>query len=475
MKSDVLIRKVETFLVSTQCRTPLKFGAVVVEKLPIAYAKVTVENQAGRVASGWGAMFLMDLWAWPTSRVNHEVKNRVMCDLFEDYGKLLANFNRFAHPIEIFMETKSDLSRLALEISELHAPGEEVPFLGALVSASPLDHAIHDAFGRVNEIDSFHGYGPEHLDFDLSRYLGPNYKGKYPSQFIRDKYVPEIPVVHLVGGLDLLHRGEVGEDLPRDGIPNSLDDWVKRDGVYCLKIKLRGDDLAWDVERTIAVSHIYREVQAVSRSDLPSHPYLTVDTNEQCESPEYIMNYLDAINVREPRIFNEITYVEQPTERDLDLNRWDMKEISKLKPVLIDESLTSLSDFDLAQELGWSGIAIKSCKCLSSNLLFVPLAINSGLPYSVQDLTNPSIALLQSVGLAARTYPILGVEANSRQFFPAANDDVATIHPDLCQIRNGVAKTKSLSGTGLGLRVEDIADFTEAIQRKDVFFRQNVR
>ena len=187
------------------------------------------------------------------------------------------------------------------------------------------------------------------------------------------------------------------------------------------------------------------------------------------------MNYLDAINVREPRIFNEITYVEQPTERDLDLNRWDMKEISKLKPVLIDESLTSLSDFDLAQELGWSGIAIKSCKCLSSNLLFVPLAINSGLPYSVQDLTNPSIALLQSVGLAARTYPILGVEANSRQFFPAANDDVATIHPDLCQIRNGVAKTKSLSGTGLGLRVEDITDFTEAIQRKDVFFRQNVR
>jgi L-alanine-DL-glutamate epimerase-like enolase superfamily enzyme len=474
VKSDVRIREVKTFLVGTRCRTPLKFGAVVVEKLPIAYAHVTVENRSGQVAAGWGAMFLMDLWAWPTSRINHEAKNRVMCDLFDAYGKLLANFNRFAHPIEIFMETKADLRQLATEISEHHTPGEELPFLGTLVSASPLDHAIHDAFGRVNEIDSYHGYGPEHLDFDLSHYLGKNFTGRYPSQFIRDEYVPEIPVVHLVGGLDLLHREEVSEDLPRDGFPSSLDDWIKRDGVYCLKIKLRGDDLGWDVERTIAVSHVYREVQADSRPDLPPQPYLTVDTNEQCESPEYIMNYLSAIKDYETRVFDEIVYVEQPTERDLQLHRWDMREISKLKPVLVDESLTSLSDFALAQELGWSGIAIKSCKCLSSNLLFIPLAAHSGIPYSVQDLTNPSIALLESVGLAARTRPILGVEANSRQFFPETNEEVATVHPDLCRIRNGVAKTKSLGGTGLGLRVKEIIGLKGKVGREDVLFRQSL-
>ena len=68
MNSDIRILEVETFLVGTRCRTPLKFGAVVVDELPIGYARVTVENRRGAVASGWGAMFLMDLWAWPQAR-----------------------------------------------------------------------------------------------------------------------------------------------------------------------------------------------------------------------------------------------------------------------------------------------------------------------------------------------------------------------------------------------------------------------
>ena len=45
-----------------------------------------------------------------------------------------------------------------------------------------------------------------------------------------------------------------------------------------------------------------------------------------------------------------------------------------------------------------------------------------GIPYAVQDLTNPSLAMIESVGLAARIHTIKGVEANSRQFFPKANE-----------------------------------------------------
>lgn len=39
MNSDILIREVATFLVGTRCRTPLKFGAVVVDELSISYAQ----------------------------------------------------------------------------------------------------------------------------------------------------------------------------------------------------------------------------------------------------------------------------------------------------------------------------------------------------------------------------------------------------------------------------------------------------
>ena len=221
-------------------------------------------------------------------------------------------------------------------------------------------------------------------------------------------------------------------------------------------MKLRGKDLDWDVERTLDVSRIYHEVREAVRRDLPAVPFLTADTNEQCDSPDYIVEYLERLRDRSPAVFDEILYIEQPTERDLTARRLDMRPIARLKPVLIDESLTSVEDFRLAMELGWSGIALKSCKCLSSDLLFVPMAELAGIPYAVQDLTNPSLALLESVGLAARTHPIKGLETNSRQFFPRANDLVAGVHSGVCEIRDGRARTSSIRGTGLGFRIDEM-------------------
>ncbi len=455
-KSDIKIVSVETFKVPTVCRTPLKFGAVVVDEVPIGYAKVMAENREGKRAAGWGAMFLMDLWAWPVSKASHEAKNKAMCDLFDAYGKLLSNFKDYSHPIEIFMETEADLRRLSREITARLTPGEEMPFLGALVSASPLDHAVHDAFGNVNAIDSYLGYGPEHLSFDLSRYLGPKFKDVYPSQFLRQAYLPQVPLFHLVGGLDLLHETEVDESFPRDGIPNSFDKWVERDGVFCLKVKLRGRDMSWDVERTLEVSRIYHDVRDRLRKDLPARPFMTADTNEQCETPEYIVEYLRKLREKKQEVFDEILYIEQPTERDLKAHRWDMRSLSSLKPVLIDESLSTIEDFRLAIELGWSGIALKSCKCLSSDLLFIPMAELEGIPYAVQDLTTPSLARIESVGLAARIHTIKGVEANSRQFFPNANEPASRVHPELFNIRDGKARTVSIKGTGLGFRIGEM-------------------
>ena len=454
--TDIRIRQVETFIVPVAARTPLKFGAVVVEKTAIGYAKVTAENRAGGVGVGWGAMFLMDLWAWPVSKAPHEARERAMADLFRAYAACVAGFTAFDHPVAIFHETEADLERLAADAAARHTPDDAMPHLAALVVASIVDHAVHDAFGHAAGIDAYRGMGPETMGFDLSRYLGDGFRGVYPSQFLRQDYAPRLPVFHLVGGLDVLRRADVPRDAPDDGVPNSLDAWIERDGVFCLKVKLRGTDLEWDVARTLEVSRIYHEVRAALRGDLPTSPHLTADTNEQCASPDYIVAYLRKVREAEPRVFDDILYIEQPTERDLAAHRFDMRPIARLKPVLIDESLAAPDDFRLAMDLGWSGIALKSCKCLSSDMLFVPMAELAGVPYAVQDLTNPSLALIESVGLAARTHTILGVEANSRQFFPAANAAIARVHPGLAQVRDGYAYTASLTGPGLGYRMDEI-------------------
>ena len=79
-----------------------------------------------------------------------------------------------------------------------------------------------------------------------------------------------------------------------------------------------------------------------------------------------------------------------------------------------------------------------------------------------------ALALLESVGLAARTHTILGVEANSRQFFPSANAIESVVHPDLYQARDGVLRTGTLQGPGLGMQVDKMAGFVEFVEANDM-------
>jgi len=148
-------------------------------------------------------------------------------------------------------------------------------------------------------------------------------------------------------------------------------------------------------------------------------------------------------------------YIEQPNGRELTASRHSKRQLYELKPVIVDESLTDLESFELAMELGWSGIALKTCKGQSSAIVMAAKATELGIPYALQDLTNPGISLIHSVGMGARLYMMMGVEANSRQFFPdAATAAEQAVHGGIFNVRRGVADTTSLQGTGLGYQMD---------------------
>jgi hypothetical protein len=75
----------------------------------------------------------------------------------------------------------------------------------------------------------------------------------------------------------------------------------------------------------------------------------------------------------------------------------------------------------------------------------------------VQDLTNPMLAQISHCQLAAHVPTIMGVETNSMQFYPAASEIEARIHPDLYHRRQGCVGLGSTRGAGLGLRVSEIS------------------
>ena len=463
MDSDIRVLEVETFFQEIFGRLQLLFGrrmqaAGGPRPLPITLLTVRarVENRAGGAAEGWGSILLSTNWAWPSDVVSQVARGEAMGEVARRYARRIAEWNQCAHPLVIATDTKTVLLRIANEVADEMDLDEPMPALAALNAGSPVDCALHDAFGKAAGISSYDGYGPEHCSSDLSRWLGPNYRGRYLSDYLSPGFTPTVPLFHLVGGGDKLTRSELDDTDPKDGLPVSLDDWIERDGVYCFKVKLKGTSLEWDVARVVAVARVVEE--ALARQGRDTY-FLSVDSNEMCPAPEYVVEMLEAIREQAPRAYDALLYVEQPTERDLFAHRFDLSEVAKRKPVLADEGISSLHHIDAARELGWSGIALKTCKGFSSALLSVARAREEGLLYSVQDLTNPGLALLHSVGFAARIQPLKGVEANARQFIPSASEREKVVHPRLFQPVGGDVSTESLTGPGLGFRVEEMAPF----------------
>ena len=74
----------------------------------------------------------------------------------------------------------------------------------------------------------------------------------------------------------------------------------------------------------------------------------------------------------------------------------------------------------------------------------------------VQDLTNPMLAQIPHVRLAAHVGTIMGVETNAMQFYPDVSKPDAAIHPGIHSRRNGCLDLSTLSGSGFGYRVDEI-------------------
>src|SRR5437867_11985604 len=98
-----------------------------------------------------------------------------------------------------------------------------------------------------------------------------------------------------------------------------------------------------------------------------------------------------------------------------------MHAAARLKPVVIDESLTDVENLLLARSMGYSGAALKACKGQSQALLMGAVAQKHRLFLCVQDLTCPGASLVHSASLAAHVPGVAAIEANSRQYVPAAN------------------------------------------------------
>lgn len=450
------IASVALEFIPVQTRVPLKFGHETLTSVTCARVRVTVEDKAGRRAEGWGETPVSVQWVWP-SALPYCSRHDALLAFCRRLGKAWEGFAATGHALEVGHEFIEHA--LPSELAEFNLGGgspEPIPWLAALVCDSPFDLALHDASGQLANRPTYDTYTSEFLSRDLSHYLEDasgsrkRFAGRFPADYIARKPQRRLRAWHLVGGLDALDASDLTGSEPDDGYPVRLDDWIQRDGLKCLKVKLRGNDADWDYARL-------RKVGAMAiQHDVE---WLTADFNCTVRDPAYVNEMLDRLRDEQARIYGMILYVEQPFPYELEKDRIDAHGVAARKPLFLDESAHDWRMVRLGRELGWTGVALKTCKTQTGAILSACWAKAHGMTLMVQDLTNPMLAQIPHVLLAAHVGTIMGVETNAMQFYPEASSAEARVHPGLYRRRDGVVDLTTVSGPGFGYRMEDIRRF----------------
>jgi L-alanine-DL-glutamate epimerase-like enolase superfamily enzyme len=179
-------------------------------------------------------------------------------------------------------------------------------------------------------------------------------------------------------------------------------------------------------------------------------PILTLDTNEANPDSANVLEFLEALEEADADAYAAVFYLEQPTARDIETHAFDWREVATRKPVFLDEGLTSIETLRLAEEQGWSGLALKTCKGHSFALVAAAWANERDLQVALQDLTNTGYAAIHAALFASSIPMINGVEINSPQFMPDANAEWLPRMEGLFEVKDGLHQVPTENVVGLG-------------------------
>jgi len=454
MGSDIRVAGVRLYFLPVRTRVPLKFGPETLTSVTCARACVTVRNRQGRRAEGWGETPLSVQWVWP-SALSYEDRHQALRAFCVRLASEWVGFGDWGHPLEVGCDFQEQVAPLALTRfnQERTRMDEPMPWLAALVCCSVFDQALHDAYGQLLGQTVYSTYTRDYLSRDLAAFLKPaegapvRFDGRYPADYMLGSRRERLRAWHLVGGMDPLVPEELRGDEPADGYPVLLADWIRRDGLKCLKVKLRGNDAEWDYARLVRVGRLARAHGLEA---------LSADFNCTVLDPAYVIEVLDRLKAEEPEIERLLWYVEQPFPYDLERYRIRVHGLAARKPLYLDESAHDWRLIRLGRELGWNGVALKTCKTQTGAILSACWARAHGLGLMVQDLTNPMLAQIPHLLLAAHLETLMGVETNSMQFYPEASAAEARVHPGVYCRRDGEVDLSTVQGAGFGYRLAEI-------------------
>lgn len=427
---------------------------------PLAHVRLVLKNSKGATAFGCAADRLSVRWLDKRPGRSTGLKRRELVSLIYTARDIYVKTPEFATPFQKWR----DCHPLVMKAGR-KAKQED---LSSSFASALMERAIVDAVCRLEGKSVYNMVKTDRLGFRPASVHPELGKLKFP-HVVPSRPVTQFSIRHTVGLADPL----TAADLPKakrlnDGLPETLEDYVKTDGIRHFKVKISGD-----AKRDI--SRLEDIWQIVLRSE---QPVITLDANEAYTDLKAFAGFVEKLEKENTGLFQHIEYIEQPLPRALPVNRENEKWIRKVaerKPLLIDEADGTVNAFKQALGVGYTGTSHKNCKGFFKSLLNYALVVHhaekgTAAFLSGEDLQNLPVVPLHQDFAACGILGLQHCERNGHHYnyglsMLSAKDkaNVTKHHPDMYEkrkgewflkIRNGIVQCASLQCPGFGVRDE---------------------
>jgi hypothetical protein len=439
------VREVSLYEREVRLRMPFRFGVVTLTQAPQAFVRARIELPDG--SSHWGAAaeLLAPKWFDKNLALSNE-------DNFEQLRSALTlAIDAYTDP---GAGPRTAFGHFAAHYEAQIAAGAACGLNPLVASFGPaqIDRAVLDALChsvgcsfydamRVNlpGIDPalLPAQLPDLAGFDMPRFLAQ----LTPAASIAAR--------HTVGLVDTIAGHPRAVD---DGLPESLEEVVAVYGHTFFKLKVGGvADV--DLQRLTEIAAVLDGIAA------PYH--VSLDGNEQYDDLDALLDLWRRMQAspRLQRLVASILFIEQPINRKHALAT-DVSSLSRVKPVIIDESDAELSAFPAARALGYAGVSSKCCKGLYKSILNATRcrmwnaeAGSERYFMSGEDLTTQAgLAVQQDLALV-NLLGLTHVERNGHHYVDGMaglpqreQDGFLAAHPDLYERSRGAVRLKISQG-----------------------------
>lgn len=424
---------------------------------PLAHVRLILVDERGRETFGCSGDRLSVRWLDKRPGRSLDLKRRELVKLIEQAREIHLGSAEFTSPFEHWLKCHKQIMALGQKSNQ--------ESLTSAFASALFERAILDAVCRLSNESMFNMVKANRLGMRADQ-VHPELKGFNYEKFLPRRPLTEFNIRHTIGLLDPLTVAQI-EDGKRvkDGLPQTLDEYIKTDGIRHFKVKISGD-VERDVKRLAGLWDVVIDAE---------EPVITLDANEAYSNLTEFKRFIKILDQDHPGLFQHIEYIEQPLPRALTMDAKTtraIREIAEIKRLLIDEADGNLDSYRRARSIGYEGTSHKNCKGVFKSLMNHALVIKRSIDgsegfMSAEDLQNlPVVPLQQDFA----TLGILGLdhcERNGHHYnfglqLLSDKDKANALrrHSDLYEKRGkegflkidrGVVSCVSLQGPGFGV------------------------